>query len=208
MFFILQEGVSAVDAEFTQPFLDLGPVATSANAGDYTNLASWTSNDNASPPCQKAGLANTRFPIDHEIYDIPSQREAFDLFSSVTRDIPALNGSLFLYEGYSLQGVRAIPDDSTAYPFRGDALLQAPLILYAQDGPELESKAAQFGQDLRNIVYKGTGRKELHTYVNYAFGSESKMNMYGYEQWRQDRLLELKNKYDPQRKFSFYAPIA
>ena len=52
------------------------------------------------------------------------------------------------------------------------------------------------------------GRDEFHAYVNYAFGTETNEEMYGYEQWRQDRLLALKDKYDPQRRFSFYAPIA
>jgi hypothetical protein len=33
-------------------------------------------------------------------------------------------------------------------------------------------------------------------------------NWYGSEQWRQVKLRELKDKYDPNRKFSFYAPIA
>lgn len=119
-----------------------------------------------------------------------------------------MNGSLYLFEGYSLQGVQAVPTESSAYPFREDKLLQAPLIIYKQDGPALQKKAEKLGEDLRQIVYRGTGRNELHAYVNYAFGNEEKKQMYGYEQWRQDKLKALKNKYDPDRKFSFYAPIA
>lgn len=59
-----------------------------------------------------------------------------------------------------------------------------------------------------NIIHEGTGRSEMHTYVNYAYGDEAKENWYGHEKWRQERLLTLKNKYGPKRKFSFYAPIA
>ena len=72
----------------------------------------------------------------------------------------------------------------------------------------MDEKAAKLGNDLRQILYEGSGRSELHTYVNYAYGDESLQNMYGYEEWRQERLLSLKNKYDPDRKFSFYSPIA
>lgn len=207
-FYILQEGVTAVDPFYTTPFLDLDPIATDAAGGKYTDLARWTSNSNESPPCQKVGLVNTRFPIDLAIYNTEAMRKAYDLFASVTQQTPALNGSLFLYEGYSLQGVQAIPSESTAYPYRDDTLLLAPLIIYPPGGPELEKTAAKLGEDMRQILYEGSGRSELHTYVNYAFGDESKQSMYGYEQWRQDRLLSLKNKYDPERKFSFYAPIA
>lgn len=207
-FYILQEGVTAVDPIYTTPFADLGPIAMDANGGKYTDLAAWTGNSNESPPCQKVGLVNTRFPIDLKIYNTEAMRKVYDLFASTTQEIPALNGSLFLYEGYSLQGVQAIPSESTAYPYRDDTLLLAPLIIYPPGGPELEKTAATLGEDLRQILHEGSGQSELHTYVNYAFGDESTRNMYGYEQWRQDRLLSLKNKYDPERKFSFYAPIA
>ncbi|KAI1141494.1 FAD binding domain protein [Hypoxylon sp. FL0543] len=208
MFYILQEGVTAVDATYTAPFQALGPVATDAAGGSYTDLPAWTGNANTSPPCQKAGLVNVRFPIDVDSYNIDAQRKAYDLFASTTQQTPALNNSLFLFEGYSLQGVKAVPQKSTAFPFRGDNLLLSPLITYAPAGPDLDQAAAKLGNDLRQILYEGSGRSELHTYVNYAFGDETTKNWYGYEQWRQDRLLELKNKYDPSRKFSFYGPIA
>ncbi|KAI0122400.1 FAD binding domain protein [Daldinia grandis] len=208
IFFILQEGVTAVDAAYTAPFRDLRPISTEAAGGSYRDLPAWTGNGNESPPCQKAGLKNIRFPIDIESYHIPSQRKAYNLFASATQETPAFNNSLFLFEGYSLQGVQSIPSESTAYPFRGDNLLLAPLITYTPGEPDLDKKAVELGHALRNIIHEGTGRSEMHTYVNYAYGDEAKENWYGHEKWRQERLLALKNKYDPKRKFSFYAPIA
>ncbi|KAI0376618.1 FAD binding domain protein [Hypomontagnella monticulosa] len=208
MFFVLQEGTTTVDPKYTKHFHDLGPIATDGAAGSYTDLPRWTANDNNSPPCQKLGMVNARFPIDLDAYSPAAQRKVYDLFASATQETPALNGSFFLFEGYSLQGVQAVPSESTAYPFRSDKLLIAPVMSYVPAGPELDQKAMKLGNDLRRILHEATGREELHTYVNYAIGSETKQNWYGYESWRQERLLELKNKYDPQRKFSFYAPIA
>ncbi|KAI1496581.1 FAD binding domain protein [Biscogniauxia marginata] len=208
MFYILQEGVTAVDTTYTALFQKLGPVATDAAGGSYTDLPAWTGNGNESPPCQKAGLVNVRFPIDVESYNIAAQRKAYDLFASTTQQNTALNNSLFLFEGYSTQGVKAVSEKTTAFPFRSDSLLLPPLITYAPAGSDLDKAAAKLGNDLRQILYEGTGKSELHTYVNYAFGDEKRENWYGYEQWRQERLLALKNKYDPLRKFSFYAPIA
>ncbi|KAI3324621.1 FAD binding domain protein [Xylariaceae sp. AK1471] len=208
MFFILQEGVKAVDAAYTKPFDSLGPLATDAAGGSYIDLPAWTGNSNSSPPCQKAGLVNIRFPIDLQTYNIAAQRNVYDLFASATQKTPALNGSLFLFEGYSLQGVKAVPSDQTAFPFRNNNLLVSPLLTYAPGTPELDKTAADLGESLRQILYKGSGQKELHTYVNYAFGDETEKNRYGYEQWRQARLKTLKQKYDPLGKFSFYAPIA
>ena len=112
-----------------------------------------------------------------------------------------------MFEAYPVQGVRAIGSDSTAFAFRADNLLTAPLISYKPDGEDLDSQAAELGNRLRGILHKGSGREELHAYINYAFGNESPQNWYGYEPWRQGRLKELKKKYDPKGVFSFFAPI-
>ncbi|KAI1391575.1 FAD binding domain protein [Hypoxylon trugodes] len=208
MFYVLQEGKKVVDKEFTKPFHDLGPVSTEAVELSFTDLPAWTGNGNDSPPCKKANLVNLRFPIDLATYNVEAQRKVYDLFASATQETPALNNSLFLFEGYALQGVKAFPGDSSAFALRDENLLISPLITFAPDGPELDKKAHELGENLRRIIHEGTGRDKMHTYVNYAAGSEKKENWYGHEQWRQDRLLALKNKYDPERKFSFYAPIA
>ncbi|XXH05698.1 glutathione S- transferase, nitrogen catabolite repression regulator [Hypoxylon texense] len=199
---------NVVDPDLTNPFVKLRPVATTSAAGSYLDLPGWTSNGNTDAACQKAGLINSCFPIDVETYDIQAQRRVYDLFSAATHETPALNGSFILFEGYPLQAVQAVPPESTAVSYRGDNLLLAPVVIYQPGGEDLKEKAAKLGEDLRQILHKATGRKEMHTYVNYAFGTETKEQMYGYEEWRQKKLLYLKNKYDPYRKFSFYAPIA
>ena len=204
----MQEGVDAVDPKYSTPFHDLGPIFTTSAGGSYTDLPTWIGQNNESPSCQKAGFTNIRFPIDLEFYNVTAQRNAYELFASRTQEFPALNNSMFLFEGYSVQGVKAIPSESSAYPFRMDNLLVSPLITYLPAGPELDTTATNLGKDLRRILYEGSQRKELHTYVNYAFGDEIKESWYGYEEWRQDRLSVLKRKYDLEGKFSFYAPIA
>ncbi|KAI0154909.1 FAD binding domain protein [Xylariaceae sp. FL1272] len=207
MFFILQEGATTVDPVYTKPFINLGPIVTDASGGSYTDLPAWTGNSNDALPCQKAGLTNNRFPIDLQTYNVAAQRKVYDLFASATQETPALNGSLFLFEGYSLDGVKAIPSEKTAFPNRAGNLLVAPLITYKPGGPSLDKTATDLGESLREILYEASGQKQKYTYVNYAFGDESEENWYGFEQWRQDRLKELKKTYDPHARFSFYAPI-
>jgi hypothetical protein len=135
-------------------------------------------------------------------------RRVYDRYKEATLSEPAFFDSLFMFEGYSNAGVRAIDADSTAFAYRDDNLLFAPLISYMSTGPELDAKAGALGNELRQILHEGTGREELHAYVNYAFGDEKPENWYGNEQWRKEKLLALKTKYDPEGKFSFYAPVA
>ena len=148
-----------------------------------------------------------RFPLDLQTYDVPAQRRVYDLFSSTLKETPALNGSAFLFEGYSVQGIKAKPSKDSAYAFRESNLLVAPIIRFQEAGEELETKAESLGQKLRNILHEASGQGLKRTYVNYSFGTESLANLYGDERWRQERLLALKKKYDPRGKFSFYAPI-
>jgi len=61
---------------------------------------------------------------------------------------------------------------------------------------------------MRKALLDGSGSKELHAYVNYAFGDETLQEMYGFETWRVPRLRGLKKKYDPDGRFNYYAPIA
>lgn len=208
MFYILQEGVKVVSAPYTAPFDDLEPVSTDTASGIYTDIPTWTAMSLDDVVCQKAGGVGLRFPIDLEVYNVSALQSAYDLFASATQETPALNGSIFLFEGYSLQGVQAVPHDSTAVSYRGDHLLVAPVMVYAPGGPELDDAAISVGENIRNAIHEGTGREGIHAYVNYAFGTETKQMMYGFEQWRQDKLLALKNKYDPHQRFNFYAPIA
>lgn len=71
----------------------------------------------------------------------------------------------------------------------------------------LDARAIAFGENLRQALHEEDESSEMHTYVNYAHGDETLEELYGYDAWRLARLKLLKDKYDPTRKFDFYAPI-
>ncbi|KAI1128159.1 putative FAD-dependent oxygenase [Nemania abortiva] len=208
LFYIIQEGVTVVDSAYTSPFHDIGPISSEPLSGSYLDLAAWTGIDVSSPPCQKAGLANTRFPIYLKKYNATAQKEAYDIFAKHVggADSP-FNNSIFMFEAYPQQAVRAVDSSSTAFAFREENLLVAPLLTHAPGSQELNDEAALIGSQLRDILHLSSGNKDLHVYVNYAYGNEEPENWYGYEQWRQQRLRDLKQKYDPHGRFSFYGPI-
>lgn len=208
VFYILQEGVTAVDSTYTKPFHDIGPISIEPDTGTYRDLAAWTQVDTSAPPCQKDGFAHPRFPIYLESYDPAAQRAAYDLFAAAAGPSTGFNTSIFMFEGYANKGVREIDAGSTAFAFREDNLLCSPLISFRPpNDPKLVSKAEDLGNRLRQILRKGSGSDELHAYVNYAYGDESPREWYGHEDWRQSRLRELKSEYDPRGEFSFFAPI-
>jgi hypothetical protein len=84
--------------------------------------------------------------------------------------------------------------------------IRSSVINYVPD-PALDAVAEEHGSRFRDIIYKGSGRSELHAYLNYAHGDESLQAIYGYEPWRLALLKELKHKYDPLGCFNFYEPF-
>ncbi|PYH94863.1 FAD-binding domain-containing protein [Aspergillus ellipticus CBS 707.79] len=207
IFYIIQEGVTSVDIIYTEPFHKLGPISVTPESGTYKDLAGWTSIAVDSPPCQKMGMANPRYPIYLETYNVPAQKAAWELYANATRGSSPFNNSIFMFEGYSVGGVHNIGSSSSAFAFRSENLLAAPLINYYPAGPERERAGTSLGQGLRDILFKGSGRDDIRAYVNYAHGDETPQQLYGSEAWRQQRLRALKEKYDPAGKFSYYAPI-
>lgn len=206
--YILQEGVKSVDSAYTKAFHDIGPLSATPQTGNYKDLAAWTGVSVDSPPCSKNGAAHPRFPIYLQKYNPAAMKQAYELYASGAGPDSDFSNSIFMFEGYSGKGVDAIDADSTAFAFRGDNLLVAPLINYKPaNDPQMVKKASDLGNQLRDILHKGSGRSQLHAYVNYAYGDETQKELYGYEQWRQSRLHSLKDKYDPSGEFDFFAPI-
>lgn len=199
--------MDTVSAAYTAPFLKLGPIINSTTTGTYRDLAAWTGISLSDGPCSKSGNANPRFPIYLKSYSPTAQRQVYELFKNATTLGP-YSGALFMFEGYSNQAVKSLGDNTSAFAYREDNLLVAPLLTYAPTGPASDAAAQKLGNQIRNILYKASGETSLNTYVNYAYGDETAKSWYGDETWRQSRLQCLKEDYDPSGKFSFYAPIA
>lgn len=208
-FYIIQEGVDTVDAAHVSPFLAPGPLSNSSVSGTYLDLGAWTGIDLSAGPCQKTGNAQPRFPIYLKPYNPAAQAKVYELFKqATTNESTPFSGPLFMFEGCSQQGLKAFTDDATAFAYRADNLLVAPLVTYAPTGVAANELAYKVGNEIRDILFEASGEATLNTYANYAYGDETKNAWYGSDAWRQERLLALKEDYDPSSQFSFYAPIA
>ncbi|EXK76945.1 hypothetical protein FOQG_18320 [Fusarium oxysporum f. sp. raphani 54005] len=83
LFWIIQERVGTVDPAATKLFHDIGPLSIEAVAGDYNDMAGWTGISLSSPPCQKDGHVNPRFPLHLQSYNVPAMEKAYKLFGPV-----------------------------------------------------------------------------------------------------------------------------
>ncbi len=204
--YLLQEGVKAVDVKHSAALKKLGPVRVEDTPGTYLDLAAWTMISMADAPCQKLGASNLRYPLYLDTYNIGAVKQAYDMFADALRSRPEFAHSIFMFENYPVQGLRKSESKNSAFAFRNDSVLLAPLINFPSDDKDLAGMAVMLGEALRNTLHKASGRDTMHTYVNYAFRDSSE-EMYGAEAWRQEKLAGLKAKYDPHRRFAFYNPV-
>lgn len=203
---ILVDGPSSELHERAAPIRDLGPMHVETGNLSMPALAGVTYMGEHDAGCAR-GLTGLRFPIMFNDFDVSALREMYDYYDQTMQRHSEFNGSFFLLEMYSTQAVKAVPEASTSFPHRGDDLLLTPYIVYKPD-PKLDPVAEAFGITMREYLLKGTDEPDkLKAYVNYAHGDEPLQAMYGWEDWRLEKLRKLKEEWDPLNRMRYYAPI-
>ena len=61
---------------------------------------------------------------------------------------------------------------------------------------------------VRDTLAATSGYGGLTVYSNYANGDESLPEVYGWEEWRLEKLKKLKAQWDPENRMRYYVPLA
>ena len=104
------------------PFVTLGPVVATNVTVPYTEVAHASGSGVEDAVCQ-SGMSWKLYPVGALVYNITTNRQIYSLFSKMVSENPEFNNSVVQFEGYSLQGVKAVDPASTAYAHRADNLL-------------------------------------------------------------------------------------
>ncbi|KAI8316760.1 FAD-linked oxidoreductase [Colletotrichum sp. SAR11_59] len=203
---IINDGSENGTVEYAKPLFDIEHVSVESGSTAMPDLAVKVFTSEDSLGCAK-GNTGLRYPIGLKRYDLPAIRKVFDDMTEMSLTVPELAGSFFMLEGYSTQGVKAIDEKSSAFPHRDDDLLVTPYVVYKPNA-SLDALAQDYGERLRGHLLKASDDPErLRAYVNYAHGDESLESVYGWEEWRLEKLRALKKKWDPENRMRFYNPI-
>ncbi|KAI0200233.1 hypothetical protein F4808DRAFT_461098 [Astrocystis sublimbata] len=108
-------------------------------------------------------------------------------------------GSILTLEMFPNKATLAIPDSSTAYPWR--ETVAAVLIIMIDP----DESALQLGLELRNDLAATSGFPGLAVYVSYSHGDETLEQRYGSA--KLPKLVALKKKWDPKNMFGFSNPL-
>lgn len=103
------------------PLLGLKPVAVLNQTVPYPDVAHAAGAGVTDPICQPGGSSKV-FPVGLVAYNITTNRALYNLFKEMVKN-PLLNASIVQFEGYPMEGVQAVADNTTAYAHRADKLL-------------------------------------------------------------------------------------
>ncbi|KAF2973017.1 hypothetical protein GQX73_g638 [Xylaria multiplex] len=205
-FGVIYNGSAEAASEYAKPFHEIGPLSVQTGQGSMHDLAVATFQDVDGPGCAY-GMTSQRYPIGLKGHNVGAVRKVYDEIDETFRRVPQMAGSFFLLEGYSTQAVEAVDTAATAFPHRDDKILVTSYIMYAPD-PAIDPVAREFGKTLRRYLLEGSDDPtHLRAYVNYADGGESLAEVYGWEDWRLEKLRKLKAQWDPKNRMRYYVPI-
>lgn len=141
-------------------------------------------------------------------FNITATRQIYELHNANLQKYPELSGASVGHDSYSNAGMLKFKPESSAFPFRHyNHLTSFEALVPPGSDPKLTSVARKWADDVRDLWNIGQPHVEPSNYVNYATGLEPLTSIYGYEEWRLEKLVDLKHKYDPQNRFRFYNPI-
>lgn len=189
-----------------KPFLDLKPTVSSISVVPWNKLV-YTANFGADVFASTKGVSADLSGYMLNDLSVDTLVSTYNKLMNFLLDNPAVADSGFwLLEKFSLNKTAAIPDDSTAYPWRKAVAYGFFEFNYAANETATTiNKVDTFVKGLRSNLTNGCGNPDGSVYVNYARGGESKQAMYG--AGKLPRLLALKNKYDPLNLFNKYNPL-
>ncbi|RTE83072.1 hypothetical protein BHE90_002404 [Fusarium euwallaceae] len=204
LFLMVYDGSEEEMLPHAKPYLDIKPVFNSTQKISYSQISAVFAFDDNSVACEK-GIRTQGYSLLIQKYHVPTQRAVYDAFSEFISKNPDFKRSYVIFEGYPLQGVRAVDASTTAVADRDSNIIALFSLLYSS--PKNDKIATKIGTKVRGLLHKGTSEKDMSVYIGYARGTETARQVYGNDGVRLRKLKGLKRKYDPHARFGFYARI-
>ncbi|KAE8146574.1 hypothetical protein BDV25DRAFT_162207 [Aspergillus avenaceus] len=187
---------------YIKPFQDLEPTKSNFTSVPLPKLYSALFFANTGVACTKNNHLFSGGAAVREI-DVDTFVEYTNRFASFWPQYPGVSPALVISR-FPNDAVVAVPDDETAYPYR-DIKTHLYFEETFPDDTSMNSVVYDFLVESRDHFTKTSGYDSLTLYNNYAHGDEGPEVLYTAK--KLPRLSQLKRKWDPNERFSFYNPV-
>ncbi|KAI0437383.1 hypothetical protein F4803DRAFT_566114 [Xylaria telfairii] len=173
------------------PIFKLNPPTAAVSVVPWNHLIT-TAGFNLDPVFCEANNIRSIYTTNVRKLSASTYQAAFEKISEYFDQYPAGRGSSLEFEIFPNQATVAIPDSSTAYPWR-DAL--------GNIDNSVANVSNALGRELRSDFVATGGYGDVAAYVSYAHGDEKLEQIYGKNKLA--RLAKLKKTWDPNNVFAY-----
>ncbi|KAI1867719.1 uncharacterized protein JN550_006860 [Neoarthrinium moseri] len=191
--------------EVIRPFLDLNPLYLEViNDASYSNFSSVALYGDVADIGPKKSIDFAPYTLNLYKVDVKNLVSSLNHMNATLTANPNLRPATLSWAQYSPEGYLKFPLESSAFAYRD------VVVWFSYDGfttdPAQIPALDKFGKDIRGLVQRGSGRRDLETYVHFSHGDEGPAAWY--TKGKLPGLRKLKRTYDPESLFSWYNPIS
>ncbi|GLI81488.1 hypothetical protein PoHVEF18_009869 [Penicillium ochrochloron] len=189
------EGRAAV-----QFLLDQNPLVSNITTVPWNNLLDTVGFGFTGPAICMRGNRRSQWVIGVNRLDPDAYTTASGIFQDMITRYPATLDSSIDVQLLPTQGIIAVPDNETAYPWR--SLIAHVLLEFKYTDAELDGIVDGYARMIRDVIVRTAGTAGLNVYVSYSHGDETLEEIYGEQ--KLGRLAKLKKRIDPEGLFDAY----
>ncbi|KFA51925.1 hypothetical protein S40293_07063 [Stachybotrys chartarum IBT 40293] len=186
------------------PLLDLGTVMFNTHTIPWSEYHRTTLFGRDEENCQ---VGPTRLPFGAMTRNnsVESLTRSFSRMAKLYEDFPGARNSALVYHSYDPAAARAIPDDSTAFPWREAKQWMYVLLNWTPGDWVSENGGNAIASVIRDDFAATGGFDGLASYAVFGRGDETLEQIYTPRKLPQ--LAALKATWDPENVFKFHYPI-
>ncbi|KFA66823.1 hypothetical protein S40285_06830 [Stachybotrys chlorohalonatus IBT 40285] len=184
-----------------QPFYDLDPFFSAESVVSWAKVYDTALLGSDAMNCLP-GLVHSPYGSVMKNISVPTMIRSFERMAKFYTDYPAGRMTSATYQRAGNEATLAIPEESTAYPWRDAEAYQYVLLTFPPGDTVTEAAAHQLGREIRDDYAATSGYGGLAVYVNTAQGDETLEQRYGAH--KLPRLASLKAEWDPDNVFRFH----
>lgn len=196
-------GPEAQGRAAVQVFLDQNPLVSNITDVPWNKLIDTVGFGFTGPAICKRGKRRSQWVVGVEKIDVDTYTQAASIFQDMITRYPATVDSSIDVQLLPTQGILAVPDDETAYPWR--KLIAHVILEFTYTDAELDGVVDGYARRLRDVFVKTAGTDGLNAYVSYSHGDERLEEIYGERKLK--RLVRVKREVDPRGLFDAYHPL-
>lgn len=196
-------GPEAAGRKAVQFLVDQKPLQQNISVVPWNKLIQTAGFGFTGPEICERGNRRSQWAIGVNVLDAPTYSTVLSLYNEMIQKYPAAKDSSVDVQILPTQGILAVPNNETSYPWR--SFIAHVLLEFRYTDDSLDDAINQYARRIRDVVAKTAATDGLQVYVSYSHGDESIETLYSAQNL--PRLAALKKANDPKGLFNGYHPL-